>query len=318
MLDPQTEIWGVKPCQSGISEFSFFRGLPKGRYSKDFNLINELGGKDERVLTFLAMGSVVTLILLFCGSPIHCAIPHMVNYQGMLTDDLGDPPSGPHNLTFRIYDDTTGGNLEWSESQNGVQVEDGLFNVILGRMTPLNLAFDEQYWLEVQVDSDTMPRLRFTSVGYAYRAKIADSATVAVSAPTGGGWTDDGTVVRLATSTDSVGIGTTSPNSKLHVNGSLAMAYKYVTDDYTCTDSDCIIAANATSGILSVRLPSAVDIAGRIYTVKKTDNSGFEVFVNGSGSEKIDGVGVVMLDGQWDYRTVVSDGSNWLIIGENP
>jgi hypothetical protein len=56
-------------------------------------------------------------------------------------------------------------------------------------------------------------------VGYAYRASIADSATVAVSAPSGGGWTDDGTNVRLTTSTDKVGIGTTTPDtySKLHV-----------------------------------------------------------------------------------------------------
>jgi hypothetical protein len=57
-------------------------------------------------------------------------------------------------------------------------------------------------------------------VGYAYRASIADSATVAVSAPSGGGWTDDGTNVRLTTSTDNVGIGITSPGAKLHVANS--------------------------------------------------------------------------------------------------
>ena len=181
----------------------------------------------KKLLTFLAMGGVVTFVLLFCGTPIHCAIPHMINYQGMLTDDLGDPLSGPHNLTFRIYDDTTGGNLEWSETQNGVQVENGLFNVILGQVTPLNLPFDEQYWLEVQVDSDTMPRLRFTSVGYAYRALVADSAVVAGS---GGGWVDGGSVVRLQTSTDKVGIGTGSPGDKVEVvDGSMnaRLGYHY-------------------------------------------------------------------------------------------
>ncbi len=174
----------------------------------------------KKLLTFLVMVSAVTSVLVFCKTPIHCAIPHLINYQGMLTNDLGDPLSGPHNLTFRIYDDTTGGELEWSETQNGVQVEQGLFNVILGQVTLLDLAFDEQYWLEVQVDSDTMPeRLQFTSVGYAYRARVADTAAVAVSAPTGGGWVDDGSVVRLQTSTDKVGIGTTSPQAGLHLKG---------------------------------------------------------------------------------------------------
>jgi hypothetical protein len=183
--------------------------------------------KMKKLLIFLAMGGVVTFVLFFCGTPIHCAIPHMINYQGMLTDDLGDPLSGPHNLTFRIYDDTTGGNLEWSETQNGVQVENGLLNVILGQVSPLNLPFDEQYWLEVEVDSDTMPRLRFTSVGYAYRALVADSATVAGSVG-GGGWVDDGSVLRLQTSTDEVGIGTDSPEDKVEVvDGSMNARLAY-------------------------------------------------------------------------------------------
>src|SRR3990172_9545844 len=37
----------------------------------------------------------------------------------------------------------------------------------------------------------------------------------------GGGWTDDGTVVRLTTNTDWVGIGTTNPNEQLHITVNL-------------------------------------------------------------------------------------------------
>ncbi|MBN1779559.1 hypothetical protein JW948_00400 [bacterium] len=40
------------------------------------------------------------------------------------------------------------------------------------------------------------------------------------TAGSAGGWTDDGTVVRLGTDTDNVGIGTTSPSGKLEVAGS--------------------------------------------------------------------------------------------------
>jgi hypothetical protein len=55
-------------------------------------------------------------------------------------------------------------------------------------------------------------------VGYAYRAIVADSATVAVSASAGGGWVDEGTTVRLETATDKVGIGTATPNAELEVS----------------------------------------------------------------------------------------------------
>jgi hypothetical protein len=39
----------------------------------------------------------------------------------------------------------------------------------------------------------------------------------------GGGWTDDGTVVRLATDTDWVGIGTASPNEQVEITGNLRL-----------------------------------------------------------------------------------------------
>ncbi len=43
-------------------------------------------------------------------------------------------------------------------------------------------------------------------------------ATSSLGIASAGGWTDDGTVVRLTTITDSVGIGTTTPSNKLQVN----------------------------------------------------------------------------------------------------
>ncbi|MEO0293216.1 MAG: hypothetical protein ABIN61_03210 [candidate division WOR-3 bacterium] len=42
-----------------------------------------------------------------------------------------------------------------------------------------------------------------------------------------GGWTDDGTVVRLTTSSDKVGIGTANPEEKLEVNGNLKISGNY-------------------------------------------------------------------------------------------
>jgi hypothetical protein len=139
---------------------------------------------------------VVCLVFLVFLIGVSLAdIPKLINYQGMLTDDESNPLTGSYNLTFYIYDDTTGGNLEWSETQNGVQVENGLFNVVLGKQAALNIAFDESYWLAVKVGTETMPRVRFTSVGYAYRARWAqrsDTADYALSSSSGPGdytWT---------------------------------------------------------------------------------------------------------------------------------
>jgi hypothetical protein len=106
----------------------------------------------------------------------HAAVPHLVNYQGRLTDSSGTPLNGSYNITFRIYDAATAGNLLWQEAQIGVVIQKGIFSVLLGSVTALNLAFDKQYFLAVQVGSDPEmnPRQMITSAGYAVRAETAE------------------------------------------------------------------------------------------------------------------------------------------------
>jgi hypothetical protein len=56
--------------------------------------------------------------------------------------------------------------------------------VILGSVTPIDLSFNEEYWLDITVGGEHMPsRLKFTSVGYAYRAQRADTAAYAIGVP---------------------------------------------------------------------------------------------------------------------------------------
>jgi len=56
-------------------------------------------------------------------------------------------------------------------------MEKGVFSVLLGSVTSLSLGFDEPYYLEIKVGNEVMsPRQRIASVGYAFRAKEADSA----------------------------------------------------------------------------------------------------------------------------------------------
>lgn len=198
----------------------------------------------KKLFIILGMVLLVVLISFFCGSSAFTGIPHLINYQGMLTDAGGTPLNGYYILIFRIYDDAGGGTLLWIDSLY-VQVNQGLFNVILGSgMEALNLAFDKSYWLEVVVNNEVMPRIRLTSAGYAYRTSIADSAVVAGSGGGGGGgWVDDGAVVRLETSSDTVSIGTTTPAEKLDVNGGIK-----VTGRITSTVSTGTAPLNLSSG----------------------------------------------------------------------
>jgi hypothetical protein len=210
---------------------------------------------------------VLSLVLGLCLGA-SAGITRLVNYQGILTDTGGSHITGAHSLTFKIYPDSTqGATALWTEQHLGVPVSDGLFNVILGGITPIpdGLLAVGPRWMGITVDSDLemKPREEITAAVWAFRAALADS-TVALPAhshddrydtkgqlgdvgtinapgnpmdwtklknvPAGfadgvddtggggaGGWVDDGTVVRLQTSTDKVGIGTAAPRHSLHV-----------------------------------------------------------------------------------------------------
>ena len=100
----------------------------------------------------------------------HAAVPNVLAFQGVLTDDLGDPLADDnYSLTFRIYDVASGGTALWTETLASVTVSGGQFGVTLGETTPVALPFDEPYWLGVQVEaeSEIVPRTPLTAAGFA-------------------------------------------------------------------------------------------------------------------------------------------------------
>ena len=147
--------------------------------------------------------AVLTLfILLMAGLSAHAAgIPQQVSYQGYLTNAANQPVSnGTVQMVFKLYDAATGGNLLWSETQPTVAVANGIFNVVLGSLTPLALPFDKQYYLGVTVgtDAEMTQRQALKATPYALNAAaLSSSATVNASQITGvyGTATTSGSVV---------------------------------------------------------------------------------------------------------------------------
>ncbi|HLP82630.1 MAG TPA: hypothetical protein VK141_11690, partial [Nitrosomonas sp.] len=116
-------------------------------------------------------------------------------------------------------------------------------------------------------------------------------------------------------SNGNVGVGTTSPNSTLQVGGSFSTAIGIKAANYTLTSSDNVILASAASGAVTMTLPTAVGVTGRTYTIKKTDSSANAVTIATTSSQTIDGVSTTNLVSQYQYATLISDGSNWNIVG---
>lgn len=96
------------------------------------------------------------------------AVPLTLSHQGRLLNADGTPAGGVYDVSYRLYDAESGGNILWQETQL-TEVDSGYFSVVLGKSTPLDFSsFDhrpDSIWLEIQVggDSPISPRTQLTA-----------------------------------------------------------------------------------------------------------------------------------------------------------
>jgi hypothetical protein len=129
----------------------------------------------------LTIGFLVLLSALVAFSA-WADVPLVANYQGQLLDQAtGNPLDGDFDMEFRIYDEASLGTLLWSESHSDVEVREGIYNVTLGSVNPLDPAdFDllspaDNRWLEIRVEGEAFsPRQQCTSVLFAINADRLD------------------------------------------------------------------------------------------------------------------------------------------------
>jgi hypothetical protein len=105
-----------------------------------------------------------------------------------------------------------------------------------------------------------------------------------------------------------------TPNSTLQVGGSMSIAIVVKTATYTAQGSDYTIECNNTAGSMTVNLPTAAGIPGRVYVIKKVSAAGNSVVIDGYLSETIDGSLTNTITIQYGCIMIQSDGTNWIIL----
>jgi hypothetical protein len=126
--------------------------------------------------------TVLLFVVTLAAARIATAdVPCQMHYQGHLTNSDGSPLDTTISMTFAIYDDSSAGSLVlWTETQTDVEVSTGLFNVLLGSVTPImDTVFASDWtWLGIQIGSDpeVTPRTKLVTVPYAFRVAMVDGA----------------------------------------------------------------------------------------------------------------------------------------------
>ncbi len=124
------------------------------------------------------MSALLFVVLLWAASA-QAVVPRTLSFQGALRDETGSLlPDGDYEIAFRIFDVEISGEYLWEESQI-VPVGDSMFSAVLGKTNPLDLPFDEQYWIELRVGNDPWmePRLPLTAAPYSLNVAEGQAVT---------------------------------------------------------------------------------------------------------------------------------------------
>ncbi|MFN3692527.1 MAG: hypothetical protein ACK4SL_00325 [Candidatus Paceibacteria bacterium] len=244
---------------------------------------------------FVSLVALATVTLLWV-IPAQAQFNEQINYQGRLLDATGSAVAdGTYAMEFNLYTVATSGSAIWTETLTGaneVTVVDGLFSVMLGSTSPLtSVDFNQTLYLGVTIeaDSEMVPRKILGAVPAAFVAKEAGNAETVGGVASSSFLRSDEADTMFASSSSSiltviqnglgkvasffsgvtevftilnngnVGIGTTTPSSRLAVAGNAVIG-----GDLTTTGTLSVGTLNGlllgTSGTVSAVATSGLNI----------------------------------------------------------
>jgi hypothetical protein len=203
---------------------------------------------------------VLSVLFVLISILAFSQVPQKMSIQGLLTDEEGNAyPDDTYALTFRLYTTPISGIIAWSETQN-VDVNNSLFNTLIGEISPLNIAFNQTYYLGISVNGgpELEPRIELASSPYSLMTQ-----TVA-----------PGGILPGSLSENSVDIDNIIPNIISSINGvsndggniNLVAGSNIVITPNDITNSITISAADqgaGNPGILQVNPGNAIDVSDR-------------------------------------------------------
>ncbi len=256
----------------------------------------------KQLQTLLAMG-----IALILGNLANAeAVPTKINFQGVLRNSNGQLLSGSYSMTFKLWDAPTGGTAVWTESTS-VMVDNGNLSILLGSSAPLtsDLFATEPLYLEITVGSEVLPsRQEIGAVPFALLAEDAqklagkpvitagcsDGEVLTYSSFTGWHCAAAGTIGGTGTvdiiakfdlpnaignsvisedNAGKVGVGTQTPEAKLHV--------KNVDPDAVTLISECSANQRQPNALFTTAAGNALNQQGNtVMAVSSHISVGFQ------------------------------------------
>lgn len=113
-----------------------------------------------------------------------------------------------------------------------------------------------------------------------------------------------------------VGINSYNPVSTTQISGSFGRSVSEISIDSTLNNAQNVVKGNTSGGDVTLSLPAASDATNRIYTFIKTSGAN-TLTIDGDGAETINGNATLAYTNQYARLTIVSNGSEWIIMHED-